>query len=161
MARIIPKVAMLLYKKERQGAWLIFLADNHEPNDKEFKVWPPHCIKGSEESEIVDELRPFLRSKKAIHIPKTRYSGFFRTNLEETLERLKPERVIVVGTCTDICVLYTVAGLRMRDYKTLISRDCVETFNSEKHPAGEINRETLFHLKTILGVKVVEKARDI
>jgi nicotinamidase/pyrazinamidase len=158
--RIIPNVAMLLHKKSREECWLIFLGDSHEPDDEEFKIWPPHCIKGSEEAEIIDEFRPFLRSKRTIYIPKTRYSGFFRTELEKILGKIIPVRVIVVGVCTDICILHTVADLRMRNYQTLIPKDCVETFDTPEHSAEKVNKATLCYLENVLGAKIVEKAED-
>lgn len=158
--RIIPNVAMLLHKESTQGNWLVFLGDNHKVNDEEFKTWPPHCIEGSEEAEVIDQLKPFLRRKNTIFIPKTRYSGFFRTNLEKVLDEIKPQRVIVVGVCTDICVFCTVVDLRMRDYKVIVPRNCIETFDSPDHPAGEVNKTFLHHMETILGVEVSDKARN-
>lgn len=140
---IIPEVVGLL--RERVPGGLLFLADSHDPDDKEFRMFPPHCIRGSVESELIPELAPFAGRI----VPKTRYSGFFRTDLEELLERLAPEVVTVVGVCTDICVLHTVADLRNRDYEVRVPSRCVASFDEEAH------RCALRHMAKILGAAVV------
>ena len=167
MANIIPNVVELLDSKSKQGYELIFVRDRHKPDDKEFETWPPHCIEGTKEAEIIDELKEFTGPHKKnteppIYLLKTRYSGFFETELEYLLRtRKKPEQVIVVGVCTDICILHTVADLRMRDYKVIVPKDCVETFDSPEHPADETNKWALGHMKNILGAEIVERGKQI
>lgn len=151
MAKIIPKVKKLLEKKTREGWKVIFLCDSHESNDKEFEIFLPHCIEGTEEAEIIDELQGF--TKKAIIIKKKRYSGFYKTNLEGVLERINPKKVIVIGVCSDICVLHTVAGLRNRDYRVIVIKDCVETYDAPNHPAGKTTKWALAHMFHILGAE--------
>jgi nicotinamidase/pyrazinamidase len=141
--RIIPRIADLLAQKK--GAETIFLCDSHKPDDAEFKMFPPHCIEGSDESQIVPELAHF----KGRRIPKTRYSGFFNTNLEQVLKDISPSKVTVVGVCTDICVLHTVADLRNRDYRVEVPRDCVASFDEAAH------RFALGHMEKILGAHIV------
>ncbi len=161
MKNIISNVVDLLERLEKEGYILIFLKDTHERDDKEFKIFPKHCVRGTEETEVIDELKKFLDNPRTIQIEKTRYSGFFNTELAAVLKKEDPRQVIVVGVCTDICVLYTVAGLRMRDYKIVVPRDCVETFDLPGHPAEEANKQTLDHMQSILGAKIVAKAKNI
>src|SRR3972149_1360408 len=66
-------------------------------------------------------------------------------DLEARLQALRPEKIIVVGVCTDICVLHTVADARNRDYLVEVPTDCVATFDEEAH------RFALNHMKRILG----------
>lgn len=153
MANIIPNVKDLLERMTVDGWKVYFLADNHKPDDLEFRMFPPHCVIGTEEVEVVDELEQFVASDN--YISKTRYSGFYGTDLEEILERENPENVIVVGVCTDICVLYTTADLRNRDYQVTIPKDCVRALDVDNTNAW------LAHLENILGVQVVPKQEDI
>jgi len=141
----IPNIRRLLAEEKAKGSHIIFLCDSHTPDDKEFEMFPPHCIRGTEEAEIIPELRPFADEV----IPKTRFSGFYGTNLGERLHELNPEKVIVVGDCTDICVMHTVADARNRDYPVEVPADCVATFDQEAH------RYALQHIEKILGAKVV------
>ena len=98
------------------------------------------------------ELQPFLEG--AALITKSRYSGFYETGLEQELGRINPDEVLVVGVCTDICVMYTVAGLRNRGYRVTVPGDCVETYDAPGHNAEQINRFALDHMRDILGARV-------
>lgn len=140
---IIPNVVSLL--KEKKEAEIIYVCDSHEEDDKEFRMFPKHCVKGTVESEIIDELKPF--KGKIMH--KTRYSGFYNTALEDVLKKLNPDKVTVVGVCTDICVMHTAADLRNRDYNVEIPVDCVASFNEDNHMFA------LKHMENVLGVRLV------
>lgn len=143
--RIIPKIRRLLEEEKAKGSHIIFLCDSHAPDDKEFEMFPPHCVRGTEEAEIIPELWQFAGEV----IPKTRFSCFYGTNLDERLRELKPDKIIVVGVCTDICVMHTVADARNRDYSVEVPADCVATFDQEAH------RYALRHMEKILGAKIV------
>jgi nicotinamidase-related amidase len=143
--RIIEPIRRRLGEEQARGSAIIFLCDNHAPDDAEFQMFPPHCIRGSEEAEVIPELREFADEV----IPKTRFSGFYGTNLDQRLRELRPDKIIVVGDCTDICVMHTVADARNRDYTVEVPADCVATFDPEAH------RFALGHMEKILGAKVV------
>jgi nicotinamidase-related amidase len=143
--QIIEPIRRLLAEERARGSSIIFLCDNHAPDDAEFQMFPPHCIRGSEEAQVIPELREFADEV----IPKTRFTGFYGTNLDQRLRELAPDKVIVVGDCTDICVMHTVADARNRDYPVEVPADCVATFDPEAH------RFALGHMERILGAKVV------
>jgi nicotinamidase/pyrazinamidase len=143
--KIIPKLQNLLDRELKRGSSLIFTQDSHAPDDKEFQMFPPHCIKGTEEVEIIPELANYPGQR----LKKTRYSAFYDTDLDDRLAALKPDKLIVCGICTDICVLHSVAGARNRDYPVEIYTDCVASFDEEAH------RFALKHMEKILGAKLV------
>ncbi len=149
----IPKIRAVIEERRRAGDQLIFLADTHDPNDREFEVFPVHCVRGTAESEVVPELQPLL--KEGTLIRKRRYSGFFETDLEARLRTAQPEQVTLVGVCTDICVLHTAADLRNRDYRVVVPAAAVETFDGPGHPGDEAQHWALAHLKGVLGARVV------
>ena len=39
---------------------VFFTADTHETDDAEFEIFPEHCVRGSHEAELVDELAGYL-----------------------------------------------------------------------------------------------------
>ena len=144
---IIPNVRRLLEREQRAGSRIFFICDNHDPQDLEFQMFPQHCVRGTEEADVIPELTEFATENNTI--TKNRYSGFFNTDLEDRLKALNPEKVIVCGVCTDICVLHTAADARNRDYPVEVPTDCVATFDTDAH------RWALQHIDKILGARLV------
>jgi nicotinamidase-related amidase len=134
---IIPNIERLLDFEMAQGSTTLFLNDHHESDDLEFKMFPPHSIAGTSETDIIPELAKYSGEV----IPKTRFSAFYGTTLEDRLSQLRPDKVIVSGVCTDICVLHTVVDARNRDYKVEIPVDCVASFNEDAHEWALKNME--------------------
>jgi nicotinamidase/pyrazinamidase len=143
--RIIPNVVRLLEKETRAGSKIIYICDHHDPDDLEFKMFPPHCIEGTQETEIIPELAKFPGEI----IKKKRYSGFSGTDLAQRLAQLKPEKIIIAGVCTDICVCHTAADARALDYTVEVPGDCVASFDERAHAYA------LEHMAKVLGVKIV------
>lgn len=148
--QVIPSIVDLLQRKTLQDWKIIFVADNHKKGDLEFLMFLEHCVYGTEETKVIDELRKFVTK----YVPKTRYSAFFGTNLDLILEDESPQEVIIVGIYADICVLYTTADLRNRNYKVTIPKDCTMTL------AG-IDDVIFSHMKNVLGVNIVDSQNEI
>lgn len=142
--RIIPNIQGLLERELAHGSRVFFICDHHDPGDLEFKMFPPHCLAGTVEAEVIPELAEYPGEI----ILKKRYSGFFGTSLEQKLKELKPEKIIVCGVCTDICVLHSVANARNRDYSVEVPADCVASFDEKAH------RFALEHMEKVLGAKL-------
>jgi nicotinamidase-related amidase len=143
---IVPKIAALLDRGVARGDAIVFVADNHDPDDAEFRVFPRHCVRGTPEAGVIPELAAFPGRL----VPKTRYSAFFGTDLDQVLRALAPDKLIVVGVCTDICVLHTVADARNRDYEVEVPADCVASFDQAAHEFA------LRHMAKILSARVTE-----
>jgi nicotinamidase-related amidase len=143
--QIIPNIQRLLEQELACGSKVFFICDHHDPDDLEFKMFPAHCVAGTEEAEVIPELTQY----EGEIIPKKRYSAFFGIPLEEKLKQLKPEKVIVCGVCTDICVMHTVADARNRDYEVEVPVDCVASFDEKAHHFA------LEHMEKILGAKLI------
>ncbi|MCJ7605273.1 MAG: nicotinate phosphoribosyltransferase [Dehalococcoidales bacterium] len=149
--RIILPIQKLLEKELAAGSKVFYLCDNHDPDDLEFRMFPPHCVAGTGEAEVIPELAKF--SGKII--PKKRYSAFYGTDLAERLEKLKPDKIIVCGVCTDICVCHTVADARNRDYSVEVPVDCVASFDEQAH------RYALEHLQNVLGAQLTHVPPEV
>lgn len=144
--QIIPAVQRLLEEESRKGSTIFFIADNHAPDDLEFKMFPEHCVTGTAECEVIPELKKYAGRM----VPKQRYSSFFNTTLDSELAKLKPQKIIVCGVCTDICVLYTVADARARDYPVEVHADCVASFDPDAHAWA------LKHMEKVLGAHIIK-----
>ncbi len=142
--RIIPNIQRLIEQELAQGYRVFFICDRHDPDDLEFKMFPPHCIEGTPEAEVIPELAKYPGEI----IPKKRYSGFFDTPLETKLKELKPEKLIICGVLTNICVMYTVSSARNRDYEVEVPVDCVASPDEKAHQFA------LEQIEKVLGAKL-------
>ena len=125
---------------------VVYLTDDHLPDDAEFKMFPPHAIHGSKGAQIIPALAP---AKDDVVIPKRRYSGFFGTDLDITLRERRVDTLRLVGDCTNICVLYTAADARNLGYAVEVVRDGVTSFDLEAHA------DALRELEKTLGATLV------
>ena len=125
---------------------IVFTQDWHREDDAEFKIWPKHCIAGSEGAEIIDELDP---RPGDIYVKKRRYSAFFGTDLDLTLRELVANGLIVAGVVTNICVLHTVADAVMRGYEVTVLEDCTTALNERDHEYG------IEHMKNVLRAEIL------
>jgi nicotinamidase-related amidase len=150
--RIIPHVRKLLDQELERGATVLFACDAHVPEDPEIAsgLFPPHCMKDTIEAEVIPELAPYV--ERGEHFEKHAYTGFENRALEARLRELAPEKVIVVGVCTDICVLHTAADAFFRGYAVEVPEGCVASFSEENHRFG------LNHLRNTLGAREPDAA---
>jgi len=143
--RIIPNIERLLERELAAGSRIFYICDHHDTDDIEFKMFPPHCIAGTAETEVIPEFAGFPGEI----IKKKRYSAFSGTGLAAKLEKLKPEKIIICGVCTDICVCHTAADARNLDYQVEVPADGVASFDERAHAYA------LEHMERVLGVKVI------
>ena len=77
---IVPQTAKLLKEARLCNVPVIFCNDAHIKGiDHELKLWGDHAIAGTKGAEVIPELE---LCEKDYVVPKRRYSGFFRTDLE-------------------------------------------------------------------------------
>ena len=146
MSRIIPVIEREIDRARAAGEPVVYLKDDHLPDDAEFAMFPPHVIAGTKGAEIIPELAP---TNGDVVIPKRRYSGFFGTDLDITLRERGVDALRLVGDCTNICVLYTAADARNLGYAVEVVKDGVTSFDEEAH------LDALRELEKTLGAKIV------
>jgi len=148
---IISPIKNLVKQFRQTESFIVWLADAHDENDKEFERFPRHAVKDTWGSKIINELGPDQIGNFGIEklLEKTRYSGFYGTKLEVLLRYAKPDEVTVVGVCTSICVTDTVGGLANRDYNIVVPKNCVADFDPESH------KNALARMEALYGAKIV------
>lgn len=143
----------------------IFFRDNHPVNAKEFKSYIPHCT-DKNESAIVDELQEYVNDK-AIIFDKNSTNGFFAKGFKEFFDAHKQiKKIVVVGDCTDICVITFVLSLVTycneigREIEVMVVIDAVETFDLDvtNHDAELMNLFALYNMQ-MNGVKLIKNIR--
>ena len=143
--RVTKEIEAIVSNARREGMPIIYICDNHRVDDAEFNMFKAHCVRGTKGAEIVDELAP---QPGDYIIPKRRYSAFFGTDLDATLREMGVSELVLVGVCTNICVLYTAADARMLNYEVTVVKNGVASFSREAHEFA------LSEMENTLGVKL-------
>lgn len=146
---------------ESNDGLVAFVKDAHSEDSKEFKQYDAHCIKGTKESENIDELKKY--EKMALIHEKNSTSSIFSKDFLKNINKMKKlEEVVVVGCCTDICVINLAIPLQNyfnekdRDVSIIVPTNAVETFDLPGHKAEEWNIKA-FEFMNQAGIKLVKK----
>jgi ureidoacrylate peracid hydrolase len=117
------------------GTTVVWLRDEHaDESDTEFRKRIIHCLKGSWGTQIVDSLRP---GPNDIVLPKSTYSGFFRTPLHELLQQRGIKTLLITGVVTNICVRSTSHDAFFLGYDVLVPEQCVSA-TSDREQASSL-----------------------
>jgi nicotinamidase-related amidase len=143
---IIPDLKKRIDEAREKKIPIIYICDSHAEDDKEFEIWPPHAIKGTKGAQVVEELSP---KDGDYLVEKTTYSGFYNTELDDLLKKLDVNELIVAGTVTNICIMYTASDAVLRGYRVIVPEDCVAGLNEEDHQFA------LKQMKNILKAEII------
>lgn len=139
--QVLPNQLKLIKEAKANNDLIIFIKDSHSKNAVEFARFgnTNHCLDGSRESELIDELKPFEGLEDTISIKKNSTSFMEAPMFRELLLKEKNlETFDVVGCCTDICVTNGVLGLanyldeNNRRHIINVYLDAVATYNEEE-----------------------------
>jgi nicotinamidase-related amidase len=155
---ITPGLIKLIEQKLNENEGVAFIRDTHDIDSTEFKKFPPHCVKGSGEEELIDELKPY--EDKSLTYEKNSTSTIFAKNFMNDISMMKAlKEIIITGCCTDICVLNAAIPLinyfdeENRNVNVIVRSDLVETYDSPNHNRDEYN-EMALKLMRQAGIKV-------
>lgn len=127
-AETVEPIRRLLRKCRDAGMPVAFTQDTQYEGDLEFEIWPRHCLFKSTGWQIIDELKPMENELICI---KNRYDGFYGTSLEHYLSRVwKVEKVLIVGTVANICVLHTAASAGLRWFNIVMPANGISALNA-------------------------------
>jgi ureidoacrylate peracid hydrolase len=87
------------------------------PDGRESRI----LIRDTWNTDILDELKP--EPGDAV-IYKTRYSGFYGTDLDSVLRQHQVKWLVVAGLSTSVCVESTIRDAMFRDYSCVLLADC-------------------------------------
>ncbi len=93
---------------------------------------PEAFLGGTWDTDIYDELKPFLRDDEIL-IEKAGWSAFEATPLERYLNLLGTNTLILCGFLTDFCVEATARSASDRGYCTIVASDACAASNQEDH----------------------------
>ncbi|QSO51303.1 cysteine hydrolase [Alicyclobacillus curvatus] len=97
------------------------------------KVPREALVMGAPGLSIVEELHVHASD---FVLRKNRYSAFYGGDIETLLRALDVDTLIVVGIVTNICVRATCMDAFQRGWKTIIPKECVETYSDRAQEQG-------------------------
>jgi len=147
--KTIPNLRRLVDAARERRVFLVSDIDTHTPDDPEFKVWPPHCVRGTRGAEkipetVTDRFLPipndpdyqlppdFEKHYPQIILEKQTLDVFDNPHTKEVVEHLgcEPE-YFVFGVVTEYCVRLAAKGLLDRGCRVALVTDAVATLKTE------------------------------
>ena len=163
IADVIPRQIELIKDAKSRGDLIVFIKDTHDENAVEFKRFggTKHCVRGTSEANLVDELLPFENDEDTISIEKNSTSFMEAPEFRNLIAELyNIERVDVVGCCTDICDFNGTMGLANyfdqtnRNVELNVHTDAVATYAQE---ARKNYVDAAYLLMEQQGIQLVKK----
>jgi nicotinamidase-related amidase len=122
---------------------IVFTMDTHEKNyldTKEGRLLPvPHCIRGSEGWELVPELKALAGERHSKIFEKPTFGSVDLAGyLKGEYDAGRLSSVILVGLCTDICVVSNALLLKayMPELTIAVDPSCCAGVTKERHEAA-------------------------
>lgn len=132
---------------------VIFIADSHPPKTREFNSYPTHCVIGTTESEVIQELKPHVQELMRKNSTNTFTCPDFQSFLTECMDSYRD--IVITGCCTDICILQFALCLNAwlnehnkTDQRIIIPLSCVDTYHIEGiHDAVSCNEFSIRNME--------------
>jgi nicotinamidase/pyrazinamidase len=146
--KLLPNIRRLTDAARQGRVFLVSHGCFHTPDDPEFKIFPPHCVKGTAGAELVPEaltekvvrvpndavakLPEDLSPYQQILLEKQTLNIFESRHAEALMRRLgsQPE-FVVFGVVTEYCVSFAAKGLLERGRRVAVVQDAIETLKPE------------------------------
>ena len=146
--KLLPNIRRLTDPARQGKVFLVSHGCFHTPNDPEFKMFPPHCVKGTPGAELVPEaltgkvarvpnnasatLPEDLSQYQQILLEKQTLNVFESRHAEELVRRLGNDAEFVVfGVVTEFCVSFAAKGLLERGRRVAVVQDAIETLKRD------------------------------
>ena len=156
---IVPEITACMHQIVEQDEKIAIIKDTHKEDAVEFKRYPIHCVEGTTEAELIDELKEF--EEKALVYKKNSTSAIYAPGFLEDIDKMTNlKEVIITGCCIDICVINLAIPLQNyfdeqnREIKILVPKKAVETYDSPEHNRDEY-RDIAFKLMKQAGIELV------
>jgi nicotinamidase-related amidase len=150
----------------------VLVQDTHDPAAPEFEAWPVHCVRGTDEAEMISELRELPFSDIFTVVEKNSLHPGLETDFDRWVDAHQDFRTaIVIGDCTDLCVYQMAMHLRLlhnarnvSGVRVIVPANAVQTYDLPEsvaqaagvmpHPGDFFHQTFLYHMG-LNGIEVV------
>lgn len=172
VGRIAQPVAELFTRAYALGARALALTqDTHDAATPEFQAYPPHCLRGTPESEAVDALKALPFYDEVAIFPKNSINSHLGTGLGAWVAAHPlVNTFIVVGDCSDLCTYQAAMQLRLEANagnfarRVIVPAAAVDTFDTPVSVAralgiyahdGDLHHVLFLHHMASNGIEIV------
>ena len=174
-----PRVAALVVPTTRlmQASWdqglrhILLPFDDHDPSAVEFGAYPPHCVRGTSETEQAPAIKALTFFDQMILFPKNSIAiGLDAAFTRWIADHPEVDTWIITGDCTDLCTYQLSMYLRLQANqeqqarRVILPADCVNTydmtidnarsFDAFPHPGDLLHAIFLYHM-ALNGIEIV------
>jgi nicotinamidase-related amidase len=117
---VVPAVAARIAAARRAAVPVVYVIDQHEPDDPDLDAWTTHNVRGSKGAEVWPDLTPEAGD---IQVTKSTYSAFTGSRLDAVLDELRVDTLVLTGCVTEVGVLATAMDALQRGYAVEVPAD--------------------------------------
>ena len=137
---IIENVNKLISHFQKAGRPVICTRHAHKKDGTDLgilgKWWKEMPLDGTTDADIDERIK---NNANDILITKHRYSAFYKTNLDEVLQKKNVSEVVVTGVMTNLCCESTARDAFFRDYMVRFVADATASNSERMHVSALSN----------------------
>jgi nicotinamidase-related amidase len=125
---VVPALKKRIEDARAAGIPVVYIVDEHEPDDPDLDAWGTHAVKGTSGNDVWEELAPQSGDRV---VKKPSYSAFYESNLTSVLDELKIDTLVLTGCLTEIGLMATATDAMQQGFVIEVPPDsqagsCVE-----------------------------------
>lgn len=143
---IIDNIKKLFDYAKEHKIKILSSTDAHKVDDPEFKLFPPHCVKGTPGNQKIDastckdnilienieqDITESMLDHEQIIVESQTFDIFESINTDEIVKKLDAHNYIVFGVATDYCVKVAVLGFLKYGYSVSLITDATKAITKE------------------------------
>jgi nicotinamidase/pyrazinamidase len=152
--KLLPALARLTRYAAHHAAPVVSTVDAHTENDPEFQTWPKHCVAGATGQHkaeatllarrvvVPNRQGDFdIEGAQQIVVEKQTLDAFQTHTFARIVRQLDPDRMVIYGVVTEICVLRAVRGLLKFGKPLTVVTDAIQSL------AAQASRDALDEMR--------------
>lgn len=125
---IVPALERRIAAARAEGIPVVYVVDEHAPDDPDFDAWGVHAVKGTPGSEVWPAIAPAPGDRV---VKKPSYSAFFQSDLARVLDELAVDTLVLTGCLTEIGIMATATDAYQQGFAVEVPADsqagsCIE-----------------------------------
>jgi nicotinamidase-related amidase len=117
---VVPALRARLEAARAAGVPVVYVCDEHDPDDPDLDEWTTHNVRGTAGAEVWPAIAP-QPGDRTVH--KHTYSAFTGSNLQAVLDELRVDTLVVTGCLTEIGLLATATDALQRGFAVEVPPD--------------------------------------